>query len=293
MFRKVLVNDARTQPASSTCADQLQQSPTALKSFGNEKKEGRRERCQQLRDGKRSCQLFTAGACNWVHTHQHQRRNETRSHKIHRCEVRCRSIIIETINDQGKRSDNSLVRAPKAASERSEPQNPLHSGEFCDSAPADPTPTTLSWRAVLTRIQRAHAASTRQQSANLPLLQNPTGLFEENLRVFNCRPLSATAGDQRFLLLDHSVDLLPRHSCEPFSWRLVVRRNVVGSVNVDIDACRFLHDTPPFQSALSSSPRTTRFSHSLYPHRRAWIVVHSEQEAPARSCGKPVAVVRA
>ena len=133
-------------------------------------------------------------------------------------------------------------------------------------------------RAVLTRIQRAHAASTRQQSANLPLLQNPTGLFEENLRVFNCRPLSATAGDQRFLLLDHSVDLLPRHSCEPFSWRLVVRRNVVGSVNVDIDACRFLHDTPPFQSALSSSPRTTRFSHSLYPHRRAWIVVHSEQE---------------
>jgi hypothetical protein len=159
--------------------------------------------------------------------------------------------------------------------------------------PADPTPTTLSWRAVLTRIQRAHAASTRQQSANLPLLQNPTGLFEENLRVFNCRPLSATAGDQRFLLLDHSVDLLPRHSCEPFSWRLVVRRNVVGSVNVDIDACRFLHDTPPFQSALSSSPRTTRFSHSLYPHRRAWIVVHSEQEAPARSCGKPVAVVRA
>ena len=90
MFRKVLVNDARTQPASSTCADQLQQSPTALKSFGNEKKEGRRERCQQLRDGKRSCQLFTAGACNWVHTHQHQRRNETRSHKIHRCEVRCR-----------------------------------------------------------------------------------------------------------------------------------------------------------------------------------------------------------
>ena len=49
---------------------------------------------------------------------------------------------------------------------------------------------------------------------------------------------------------------------------------------VDIDACRFLHDTPPFQSALSSSPRTTRFSHSLYPHRRAWIVVHSEQEAP-------------
>ncbi len=28
------------------------------------------------------------------------------------------------------------------------------------------------------------------------------------------------------------------------------------------------------------------------PHRRAWIVVHSEQEAPARSCGKPVAVVR-
>lgn len=203
------------------------------------------------------------------------------------------SIIIETINDQGKRSDNSLVRAPKTASERSEPQNPLHSGEFCDSAPADPTPTTLSWRAVLTRIQRAHAASTRQQSANLPLLQNPTGLFEENLRVFNCRPLSATAGDQRFLLLDHSVDLLPRHSCEPFSWRLVVRRNVVGSVNVDIDACRFLHDTPPFQSALSSSPRTTRFSHSLYPHRRAWIVVHSEQEAPARSCGKPVAVVRA
>ena len=146
---------------------------------------------------------------------------------------------------------------------------------------------------ILTRIQRAHAASTRQQSANLPLLQNPTGLFEENLRVFNCRPLSATAGDQRFLLLDHSVDLLPRHSCEPFSWRLVVRRNVVGSVNVDIDACRFLHDTPPFQSALSSSPRTTRFSHSLYPHRRAWIVVHSEQEAPARSCGKPVAVVRA
>ena len=49
-----------------------------------------------------------------VHTHQHQRRKRNAESQIHRCEVRCRSIIIETINDQGKRSDNSLVRATKS-----------------------------------------------------------------------------------------------------------------------------------------------------------------------------------
>ena len=114
MFRKVLDHDARTQPASSTCADQLQQSPHGVEIFWKRKEGGAQGEVPAAARREAILPVFTwlAHATGFIRTNTNGGTKRGRTTAV---KSDAGSIIIETINDQGN-VDNSPVRAPKAAS---------------------------------------------------------------------------------------------------------------------------------------------------------------------------------